>query len=322
MNKYYLGIDIGGTEVKLGLIDSNHALLHKTSSSVCFDYYETPIINTVVTVSDLFLKKYNITPDMLYGIGVSATGQIDNKNGIVVGSAGHIKNWLHTPIKKILEEYYNTNVFVENDANCALLGEQFIGNCGAHTNVILVTIGTGVGGGILINNKLLSGSIGIAGEVGHFPINKDGTVCSCGNTGCFEVYGSMTSLVKKVKTSNIFNDTDVNGRLIFQHLGNGNEHNSPYLYTNEYTRVNHELKLLVDEWISDIASGLIGLIHIFNPSLIIIGGGVSEQHELFLNPLKEIILTKAMRNYVSHLEILPAKCGNDAGILGAVSLII
>ena len=243
----------------------------------------------------------------LSGIGVSATGQINVLEGTVVGSAGHIDNWLGTPVKHLLEAHYKLPVSVANDANCAVIGEQWKGAAKGCRNVIMITIGTGIGGGIIVQDRLLSGATGIAGELGHFPIKKDGVPCTCGNQGCYECYASTTALVRRV--TKLFENPSaitIDGKFIFRQAADGNV----------------KIKEILEEWIKNIAAGLIGLIHIFNPETVIIGGGVSQQEDFFIQPLRAKILQKIMPCFRENLHICAATLGNNAGLLGAVAYLL
>ena len=195
----YLGIDIGGTSVKLGLVTDKGKILASDNYEVAFDNYKTPIFETVKKSIERFLKDNSINKNELMGIGVSATGQVNSNTGVIVGVGGNIKNWCNTEIKKELEEIYNLKTTVINDANSMVIGEQWIGKAKNYKNIIGITIGTGVGGGIIVNSNVLLGNIGIAGELGHFSINSNGKVCTCGNICCYEQYASMTALIKNVK---------------------------------------------------------------------------------------------------------------------------
>ena len=226
----YLGIDIGGTAVKFGLVDEDGTMVSKVSEyPVRFDNYETPIIETVVKSARLFMEANNKDFTEIAGIGVSATGGINSKLGIVEGSAGHIKNWEGTNIKARLESEFGVNTEVLNDANAAALGEMWKGAARGKENVVVMTIGTGVGGGIIVDSKILLGTKGFAGEIGHIPVNVDGEDCSCGNKGCIEHYGSTSALVRNVKEAVISGEIkgieadDVDGRLIFKEVAAGNE---------------------------------------------------------------------------------------------------
>ncbi|GAA0107019.1 ROK family protein [Clostridium tertium] len=304
----YLGIDIGGTSVKLGLVTDKGKILASDNYDVAFDNYKTPIFETVKKSIERFLKDNSINKNELMGIGVSATGQVNSNTGVIVGVGGNIKNWCNTEIKKELEEIYNLKTTVINDANSMVIGEQWIGKAKNYKNIIGITIGTGVGGGIIVNSNVLLGNIGIAGELGHFSINSNGKVCTCGNIGCYEQYASMTALIKNVKEkySDIGNlsisKDEINGKYIFDELEKGNK----------------ELESVVINWIEDIGKGLVSLTHIFNPEIIIIGGAVSKQEKLFIKPVRNYVLSHVMQKFGENLKVEAAELENSAGLVGAV----
>ena len=312
-DRIYLGIDIGGTAVKFGLVNGEGVMASEVSEySVKFDNYETPIIETVVKSAKEFMSKNNKNFFDINGIGVSATGGINSKLGIVEGSAGHIKNWEGTNIKKRLEAEFGMNTVVLNDANAAALGEMWKGAAKGREKVVVMTIGTGVGGGIIVDSKILLGSKGFAGEIGHIPVNVDGEECSCGNTGCIEHYGSTSALVRNIKNAVIsgeiigINEDEIDGRLIFKQVSAGNKVVIKY----------------VDEWINYISAALVGLVHIFNPEMVILGGGVSKQKEFFVDKVRDKVLHSVMDNFAQSLSIEAAELGNNAGIIGAVKFVI
>ena len=312
-DRIYLGIDIGGTAVKFGFVNGEGVMVSEVSEySVKFDNYETPIIETVVKSAREFMSKNNKKFFDINGIGVSATGGINSKLGIVEGSAGHIKNWEGTNIKKRLEAEFGMNTAVLNDANAAALGEMWKGAAKGRENVVVMTIGTGVGGGIIVDSKILLGSKGFAGEIGHIPVNVDGEECSCGNTGCIEHYGSTSALVRNIKNAVIsgeiigINEDEIDGRLIFKQVAAGNKVVIKY----------------VDEWINYISAALVGLVHIFNPEMVILGGGVSKQKEFFVDKVRDKVLHSVMDNFAQSLSIEAAELGNNAGIIGAVKFVI
>ena len=311
-DRVYLGIDIGGTAAKFGLVNGEGVMISEVLEyPVKFDDYETPIIETVVKSAKEFMSKNNKTFFDINGIGVSATGGINSKLGIVEGSAGHIKNWKGTNIKKRLEAEFGMNTAVLNDANAAALGEMWKGAAKGRENVVVMTIGTGVGGGIIVDSKILLGSKGFAGEIGHIPVNVDGEKCSCENTGCIEHYGSTSALVRNVKNAVISGEItgikeEVDGRLIFKEVAAGNRAVIKY----------------VDEWINYISAALVGLVHTFNPEMVILGGGVSKQKELFVDKVRDKALHGVMHNFAQDLRVEAAELGNNAGIIGAVKFVI
>ena len=313
--RIYLGIDIGGTAVKMGFLTGKGEILETSDANVAFDGYETPILQTVkkeaVAFCDRFFSAHPEERERFVAAGVSATGQIDMEHGVVTGAAEHIRNWKGSRIAEELEAVLRVPVRVGNDANCAALGEYWIGAARGEENVIAFTVGTGVGGGIIADGRLLLGAQGIAGELGHMIIRGDGERCSCGNRGCLERYGATSALIRMVSAGveegriPRFSE-EISGRTIFAELQrNGNC---------------GTLAETVHSWITYLADGLVGLVHIFNPSMILIGGGVSAQEELFVRPLSKMVTERVMPSYREGLRIEKALLGNEAGMAGAVYL--
>lgn len=291
--KKYIALDIGGTALKYGIVDEQGQILESFEESVSFDNYETPILNTILKVLDSYINDTST----FSGICVSATGQIDSRLGKVIGVGGNVKNYLGSEIKRTLEERYHLKTEVINDANAVAAAEKWIGSGVGYKDIVAITIGTGVGGGVYVNNRLLLGARGIAGEIGHFSIDQYNEVCTCGNIGCYERFASMSALVRKVNNAL---GTNYNGRDIFERYDD--------LVIHKY----------IDEWITSIAKGIISLIHIFNPEVVIIGGGVSKQNEKFIQPLINKVSEKVMPRFLEDVKILPAKLENGAGMVGAV----
>ena len=298
--KQYFGIDIGGTAVKLGIVDETGKVLCKGEQSVNFDGYQTPVLDTVRKAAKEFLTAQAIPVENLSGIGVSATGQIDSRKGIVAGTCGNFPNYIGSPIKAALEQDFGLPVTVANDANCMTLGEVWVGGAQGYTDVIGVTLGTGVGGGILTGGRLLEGARGLGGELGHYRTHAlDGVPCTCGATGCWERYAATTALVRAAKEKN---PAWTDGRAIFAAAEAGNP----------------EVLALLDTWTDEIAQGLAGMVHIFNPQLILIGGGVSAQQALLIDPLAAQVRKSIMPAFAEGLELKAAALQNDAGLVGAV----
>ncbi|NJP40475.1 ROK family protein [Oscillospiraceae bacterium HV4-5-C5C] len=295
----YLGIDIGGTAVKLGLIDSQARLRARYEASVSFDAYKTPISQTVQTQARAFLQQEQLAPEDLRGIGVSATGQIDSVNGVVAGTCGNLPDWEQTPLKQQLETCFRRPVTVANDANCMCLGEGWAGRAVGCQNYLGITIGTGIGGGIVSGGHLIEGARGLGGEIGHIQTHAvTGRLCTCGGHGCWEQYASATALVKQAQA---LDPLLQNGRQVFAAIP-----------------ANPALGHLLDDWIGEIAAGIVGLVHIFNPELILIGGGVSQQAERLILPLARQVKTAVMPAFARGLRLEAASLRNDAGMMGAV----
>ena len=291
-----LSIDIGGTAVKMGLVDHEGAIHARHEASVCFDHYQTPILTTVIREAQAFLAREGA---QIEGIGVSATGQVDDSAGAVIGTNGKIPNYEGAQIKRDMEAAFGVPVFALNDANAAALGECFAGRAKGVQNVLMVTLGTGVGGGIVLGGKIFGGTRGIAGELGHFTLYQDGPRCPCGKRGCFESYAATTALVRRAKEAT--GEADMNGRIVFSRAADGDQ----------------AMLAVLSAWIDDIAAGISGLVHIFNPQMVLIGGGVSAQEALLIAPLRERVLRSVMPRFAECLQLEAATLGNDAGMIGA-----
>ena len=293
-----LCIDIGGTAVKLGLVTREGKILARHEASVCFDGYATPILTTVIREGQAFLAREGAA-GRIEGVTISATGQVDDELGAVIGTNGKIPHYEGAQLRRDLETALGVPVCALNDANAAALGECFTGRARGMENVLMITLGTGVGGGIVLGGKIFGGTRGIAGELGHFTLYQDGAPCPCGKRGCFESYAATTALVRRAKEAT--GEADMNGRIVFSRAADGDQ----------------AMLAVLSAWIDDIAAGISGLVHIFNPQMVLIGGGVSAQEALLIAPLRERVLRSVMPRFAECLQLEAATLGNDAGMIGA-----
>ena len=282
-----LAIDIGGTMIKYGLVSSDGKILStnkiKTEASKG--------LNNILNKIDNIFKGYKENNPV--GIAVSGTGQINGMIGKVIGGNPIIPNWIGTNLVKILEEKYNLPAVLENDVNCVALGEKWIGAGKDLSNFICLTIGTGIGGGIILNNQLFRGENFVAGEFGHTLIKK----------GEFEQFASTTALIRlvKEKTGKI-----LNGKEIFD------------LEKKEIV----EYQKVISEWIENLTDGLSSIVYCFNPANMILGGGVTGQGEPLINRIKNSLFKKIGPQFKEKLNIIQAKLGNNAGMIGASYLLL
>lgn len=305
----YIGVDIGGTQVKIGIVDENGVVSKSMAYDVAFDGYETPIIETVVSSLAEFMKFNKLEESQINGIGVSSTGLIDPIEGRVVASAGHLKAWAGCNIREKIGHVYRGPVTVMNDANCAALAEHWIGGAKDYSDAVVLTIGTGIGGGIISNSEVICGTAGGAGEIGHITIRNNGRRCCCGNIGCYEQYASATALIRMVTKAQkdgkldqgLFVQHKIDGRSVFEAVGKD---------------VN--LDAILAKWIGYVADGIISLIHTLSPQVVLVGGGVSTQKEKFIDPLRKKVLSQVMPVYAGAVKLEAASLGNDAGMVGAV----
>lgn len=292
-----IGIDIGGTMIKYGLLSTKGEILDKGEIETEASKGIETLLKKIDMIVNLY-KKYK-----LLGIAVSGTGQIDGKIGKVIGGNDIIPGWIGCELVEILEKKYKIPAVLENDVNCALLGEKWLGEGKRYENFISLTIGTGIGGAIFLNGRLFRGENGVAGEFGHIQIEKNGKKCLCGRRGCYEKYASTTALIKKVEKET--------GKLL-----NGKE-----IFLKE-SLGDIKIKQIIEEWIDYLTDGLSSIIYIFNPSLLVIGGGVTKQGEPLLNRIKESLYKKIGENYKKNISLKFSKLGNDSGMIGAVYLLI
>lgn len=295
----YLGIDIGGSAVKTGLVDETGEVIVKSETEIDRSCKKETVMETVIrSIRELIITN-NIDISSLFGIGVSSPGSIDTVKGEVAISGGNVPNWGGTKVREILSEEFRLPVSLANDGNCVALAEAWIGAARDCNDVLCVTLGTGIGGGIISRGKLIEGHRGYAGEIGHFVTHAGGRECACGGRGCFERYAATSALVRE---GSELRDKWYTGRNIFEYANAGDE----------------EALALVDRWTDEIAYGIAGLIHIFNPEVILIGGGVSAQEELVILPVRRKVNDLIMTDFTDGLVVKRASLGNDAGMVGAV----
>ena len=292
-----VAIDIGGTEIKYGSVGTGGEVIFSSSLPTEANRGVEQLLEKIFKIVDE-LKNHKTV-----GIAVSATGQIDGKIGKVVGGTNLIPGWIGTNLVQILEDRYGLPAVLENDVNCAALGEMWMGAAAGKENFICLTIGTGIGGGVVLNGELLRGEGSVAAEFGHIQIVKNGVQCGCGNKGCYQEYASTTALLRMAEEKFC---KKLNGKEIFE----------------EVHKNNVEYKELVHEWADYFTDGLATLIYIFNPSLIVIGGGVSKQGDFLKDIFQKSLEQKVMKNYLDILQIKMAERGNDAGMLGASHLLL
>ncbi|MDO4589698.1 MAG: ROK family protein, partial [Fusobacterium sp.] len=255
------------------------------------------LFNKLVTIIESYSK------EELLGIAVSGTGQIDGSIGKVVGGNDIIPGWIGTNLVERLENRFNIPAVLENDVNCAALGEKWLGAGREEKDFICITIGTGIGGGIVLNNNIFRGDTCVAGEFGHIQIVKDGIQCLCGKKGCYERYASATALMRMAKE---VTGEDLGGKEIFDREKSGDS----------------LMKKVVSEWVDYFTDGLSTIAYIFNPPLVVIGGGVTKQGDYLLSKFNESLSTKLGVNFRKDLKIKFAELGNNAGMLGATYLLL
>ena len=312
---YYLGIDLGGTNIAAGIVDEEMKLVHKASIPTEAKAGAESIVARMAEVARQAIEGCGITVDDIKSIGIGSPGAIDPEKGVVI-YANNL-GFSNTALAEMLGSYFpGKAVYVENDANVAAWAEAKCGAAAGTENSVTITLGTGVGGGMIINGKLYSGFNHAGGELGHIVIREGGRPCTCGRKGCWEAYASVTGLIHTTKEHMKANpDTlmwkiagsleKVNGLTSFDAMRKGDA----------------EAQKVVDEYLHSVATGLVDILNILQPEVLCIGGGISKEGDYLLKPVKAFA-EKEMYSRFNMLktDIRIAKLGNDAGIIGAALL--
>ncbi len=315
MGNYVIGIDLGGTNLRTGLVDRNgkihHRLSIKTENNADPQTISNQIfylINEIINVG-AGLKP---APTNIIGVGLGSPGLVDKKGETILFSP-NLPLWRNIPIKRMVSERFSVPCVLENDANAAAWGEKWVGAGKEADSLVMLTLGTGIGGGIIINNKLWRGVNNVAAEIGHMVIQMDGPKCSCGNYGCIEAYASATALVRRFKEllksgmpSSLKDAGEITAKMINDAAFQGDKASLDVIKeTGHYLGV-----------------ALVNIMHVLNPEVIVLTGGMIGSGDLLMNPIKQVIKEKAFEASAKETKIVFSQLGNDAGIIGAAGCLL
>ncbi len=307
---YRVGVDLGGMSIKCGIVNDEGSILYKSSCDTMAEEDNEIIIGNMAKLILALIEESGIDKSEIESVGVGSPGTIDFNNGIVLSA--YNLGFENVEIKNQLEKEIDLPVFVENDANCASIAEYYAGNGKGYNSVFTVTIGTGIGGGLVRNGKCDSGSFFTGGEFGHMVIVSNGNQCTCGRYGCFEAYCSATALIKKMQDVCADNEQSILMKLADNMIENLN----PILLFEALELNCHIANKIIDEYNIHLSDALANYINIFEPEIILIGGGISKQGENLLEEVRKLTYEKAF-NKKSKVKIETTKFFNDAGIIGA-----
>jgi len=294
MHKRAIGIDLGATFVKMGLVDEKARVYFRRNIHTSLNSKRTQLIDAIVNnVKDIVQRAGVNAP----GVGIGVPGPCDSEKGIV-HYFPNIKGWDEVPLKAVLKNRLKLNVELDNDVNAMTLAEYRFGAGRGAKNIICLTLGTGVGGGIIIDGKLYRGSSMAAGEVGHMPINEKGPLCNCGGFACLERYIGNRYILKRAQA--IFGKDMTLEKL-----------------TSLAKKGNKKALAIWTDVARKLGVALTGVVNLLNPDKIVIGGGVSKAGLLIIKPLRREIRLRAMKDQAAHVQVCLAQLGTDAGIIGA-----
>ncbi len=313
---YYIGIDVGGMSIKGGLIDENGIIYRQKSVVTQAEAPHEVIVGDIAELIKSLAAECGIALADVRAVGIGIPGTINSNTGVIT-YANNIK-FENVPIVDELKKYFDTPVYIGNDANVAVLGEAMFGSGVGSQDVIFVTLGTGVGTGIIVNGELLEGKNGAGAEGGHSVIRIGGERCTCGRKGCWEAYASATGLIKQTKRamckhpeSNLKDFLDANGEVTGK---------TAFASAESGDKVG---KNVINAYALYVATGIVNLVNVFRPDCVLIGGGISNAGDWFITKVQGLVTRYSYggkRN--PYVKVKKAALKNDAGILGAAALAI
>lgn len=308
--KTAIGLDLGGTSIKYALVDEEGQIMHQdirpSSATVSAEAVIDQLCKCIEDIEGFLSSKEGIE---LKGIGIGTPGIIDETNRIVLGGAENIQGWENIPLARIIEEKTQLRTVVANDANAMGLGETMFGAGRNFKHIVFITVGTGIGGAVIIDGKLFNGYANRGTELGHVPFIANGVPCACGSVGCLEAYASTSALVRFFTNECIeqgikVQESNMNGEFIAARYREGDP--------------------LAVKWLNKhcdyLGHGVAGFINTFSPQLIVIGGGLPEAGNFYIEKVREAAFRYAMKDCAKNTEIVVAQLGNRAGTIGAASL--
>ena len=312
--KFRIGVDVGGTNVKVALVDDSGSIVFTDTVPTRAEMgYEYTISNMIKAIQDVIRESKTDMKD-IKGIGFGFPGQIDCDNG-VVRLAPNIPGWVNIPIADIVSKEFGVPVKVDNDVRCAALAELNYGAGKGATNMICITVGTGIGSGLIVNGKLVRGASNAAGELGHIKLQMEGgPLCGCGDHGCLEAFASGPSIVAMAEEY-------VRGGKSTKYRELAKNEITPY-YVCEAAKQGDVVAKKIFEIIGNyIGIGLASVVNLLNPEKIVIGGGVADAGEFLFGPIKETLKKRSMPIQGAAVQVVHAELGNTAGVIGASLLI-
>ena len=306
-----LALDIGGTAIRVALVSIDGKILARKRLLTMAEKGPTPVIKRMLSAMKRLLQSHELNMSQLHSISIATAGVIDTDNGIITSSP-NLPGWINIPLRDTVETAYGINTFLLNDANAAALGEHRFGAGKGSANLFYITVSTGIGGGVIIDNNLYSGTSGGAGEIGHMTIDVNGPACKCGSNGCLETLASGTAIAREAITrikngekSSLTENRDSIENITAKDVGKA-------------AREGDTLALaVISRAAYYLGVGLANVVNILNPEIIIVGGGLSKLGDLLLQPAREVVQERAFRLPVQAVRIVRSQLGDDAGVLGA-----
>ncbi len=305
----YIGIDLGGTNIVVGIVNNDGKIIAQDSVPTLAGRSYVEIVKDMVILSEKLVVQNGLSMNDIKAVGIGCPGSVDYEKGTLV-YANNL-GFHNVPLREEFQKYYNIPVELENDANAAAYGEYVAS--GDNSDVfVAVTLGTGVGGGIILNNKIFRGSNGAGAELGHITLVHNGAPCSCGKKGCWESYASVTALISQTKAAMANHPESIMHKIAEEHGAVSGR------TAFDAAKMGDAIGLkVVEKYIEYVADGIVGIVNIFQPDKLVIGGGISKEGDYLLNPIKAYVEKYDYNKDFKRTDILTATLRNDAGIVGA-----
>lgn len=311
-----LAVDLGGSKIVSALVSSEGQILHREYFPTLAEEGAAAVIGRIVASAGALMDNAGMAPSSLAGIAVAAAGAIDPAKGIVTDSP-NLPGWHNIPLKDEIEKALGVMTFIVNDATAAALGEHRFGAGRGVRHLIYLTVSTGIGGGIIVDNRLYSGASGSAGEMGHMTIDINGPRCPCGNTGCLEVLASGKAVAREAQRL-IGQGT----KTVMREIAEGHaEFVTAQTVAAAANRGDAVAISIVNKAANYLGIGLVNLVNIFNPEMIIVGGGMAKMGEMLLQPARKLVAERAFQYPAGIVRIVSSELGDNSGILGAVAFV-
>ena len=312
MNKYSIGIDIGGTNITVALVTEKGKIVRKIRFPTRVEEGKIKTIRRIVKALDEIMKE--LKSNSIQGIGIGAAGDIDQERGIVRFSPNLF--WRNVPLVRLIKKKFNLRVVLDNDANAAAWGTYILETKRKAKNLLCITLGTGVGGGLILNGRIYHGASGSAGEIGHITLNPQGERCRCGNYGCLETYVGSAYIVKKA-----VKEIRKGERSLIKKLAGGNLQSITSQTIQAAALKGDKLARRIWREAGEyLGIALSGVINLLNPEVIVFGGGVAKAEELIFQPMKKEIRKRTFRVPFEKVKFTHTKFGADLGVIGAALL--
>ena len=313
-----LAVDIGGTKILAALFSPGGKMLVKRNFPTLVHEGVDAIIARLCAEIDILLKQNDIRYSQLGGIAIACAGGIDSGQGVVVTPSPNMPGWTDIPLAEIVSKKFKVKTYVINDASAAALGEHRYGAGRGVDNLVLLTLGTGIGGGIITDGVLYLGAVGAAGEFGHMTIEADGPACGCGNKGCLEMLASGTAIAREAKKY-----LGQGEESVLTEMANGNIEDITAEMVETAARKADKLAWgIIGQASYSLGVGMVNLVNIFNPEMIIIGGGMAAMGDLLIEPARKVVRERAFSISARAVRIETARLGNEAGVYGAAAWVL